>query len=77
MLHDAKVRVATPSAPTTKMMITKSDRHTTLRWVAEPTLLNEWFTGSSAKNHVLGSDQRSPALNNGRPNCENIDWLSS
>jgi hypothetical protein len=50
MLHAADVRVAeAPSAATTTMMDTMSDRHTTLRWIVESALLNEWCTAPPRK----------------------------
>jgi hypothetical protein len=41
-----------------------------------PTPPNEWFTGFSFGKQS-GCDQHVRAVNNGQPDCENIDWLSS
>jgi hypothetical protein len=38
---------------------------------------NEWFTGFSFGKQYRWLDQHGRAVNNGQPDCENIDWLSS
>jgi hypothetical protein len=77
ILHAADIKVpGTASAATMTMMETMGDRHKTLRWVVASALLSEWFTDSSSGNHVP-VDQYPRAVNTGRSNCENIDWLSN